>query len=588
MLLKEFIERTRMVELSSLPSDRLDELLQRLADGATLADLAEEDNGLVSSIPVNHLRRLSEARRTWIERERACDELFPALVAKGHPSPPLAASVKALVPHKVLALTRAVSRCKIEDFPNEEAFSEALGAYVDIWSGAVNLALKRGELRCVLDSTNPEASRFQEYARRRESLSGLQGHRWLAIRRGEKSSALKVEFNWPASNIRSLLESMRSRLGPVQSAQDLDKLVEEFILDHLPDTIRQILDRRVEDEAIRSAVALYAELLSSPPLCEAPVGVVSVGAESSGLGVAVVNEAGEVLQGNVVDDGPDWLDGVFAVLSGRGVECVVLPATAIDTERLLTLRRELGRQFAVVSVRSAALSEARNLVRETYPDLEPPLASAVVLAMRALDPGSEWAKVDPVSIGLAEYQHDLDQQRLSEAMLEALGLFKVERRKQGKAAAAQKPQMKPKPARPKAAPRAQTVRLNPLVSSISDLKAGMMVNGVVTNITRFGVFVNLGLEEEAMIHISELSSQFVSTPTDVVSLGQQLSARVLEVDAASKRVALSLKMGESRPAATTGIRTERRVERKERTERKSDKIKERSDALRQLEDLFKK
>jgi transcriptional accessory protein Tex/SPT6 len=588
VLLKDFIQRTRMVDLEVFPQGRLPELLTRLEKGDTLADLAAEWGEELGDVPQKHLRRLSEARRAWFEREKAAGKEWARLKKRKLQRPPQGAAAKAMVPHKIVALGRATELSPREDFDNDDTWGQALEAFVDAWSGGVNLALKRGELKCVLKADHPDASRFQEYARRRESLSGLAGHRWLAIRRGEKSQALTITFTWPHSNITSLVESMRPRLGPVAARISADELADTFVLKHLPSTIRSTLDRRVEDEAIRGAVNLYAELLAGPPLAAPPVGAVAVGSAGRELGVAVVGEAGQIESWQVVKEGSEPGSAPLDHLTGHGIECVVLPASAPNPDVLTNLRKELSQHFAVVTVRSAALAEARQPLMEADPDLSPLAASATVLARRALDPGAEWSKVNPVSIGLAEYQNDLDQERLREAMLEVLGLYRLERRGQSPAAYAARPApgSAPGPKPQRVAPPAN-IRLNPLVSGISDLKAGMVVNGIVSNITRFGVFVNLGLDEEAMIHISELSSQFVSSPSEVVSLGQQVTARVLDVDAASKRVALSLKMGEDKPSRPgPGRHPPRRPER--RPERRSDNARERSEALKQLEDLFKK
>jgi uncharacterized protein len=94
-------------------------------------------------------------------------------------------------------------------------------------------------------------------------------------------------------------------------------------------------------------------------------------------------------------------------------------------------------------------------------------------------------------------------------------------------------------------------RLNPLVKTVRDLKPGMMVDGVVTNLTRFGAFVNIGLSTEAMIHVSQLSTEFVDEPSQVVRIGQSVTARVLEVIPEKNRIALSLK-----PAPVPGERSQ--------------------------------
>ena len=573
MRLADYIERTRIVNLEVFPADQLNDLLETLEKQPSLADLAPKWAEALSSVPIEHLRRLSEACRNWREREDTLRRVLSELETEGLGTPPPKALDRALVPHKVQALARAIRLCRKEDSESEEDWTNSLFACVDAWSGAVNLAIKRGELTCRLHQDHPQAGKFAEYARRREPLSGLAGHRWLAIRRGERTGALNVSFNWPAANISALIESFQTRMGTRARAMPTEELVNGFVISHLENAVRGLLDRKVEDEAIRSAVTLYSELLSSPPLCDPPVAAVSVGRPGSLLGVAVVGKAKALLDGAVVDTSGDWKQDVLSALAGNGVECVVVPRSAPDRELLSELRKVLASEYAVHNVRNAALAEARSLVLHEHPEIKAPVASAVVLAARALDPAGEWSKVNPVGLGLAEYQNDLDIDNLQVALKDALHLHRWEHARRGpspRASARSPVRSKPQRAQPT---RPGRIVANPLVNSLADLKPGMTVQGVVSNMTRFGVFVDLGLEEEAMIHISELSDSFVSSPSEVVSLGQTVTARVLGLDLPRKRVALTMK---SPPPKRGESRRERKAPRNK------------AEALAQLENLFKK
>ena len=127
-------------------------------------------------------------------------------------------------------------------------------------------------------------------------------------------------------------------------------------------------------------------------------------------------------------------------------------------------------------------------------------------------------------------------------------------------------------------------RLNPLVKTIRDLKPEMTVDGIVTNITRFGAFVNLGLPTEGMIHVSQLSVEFVENPGEVVRVGQHVKARVLEVIPEKDRIALSLKQtSEQKETAARSPSADLTGAKPKRTPPKS-----RADALADLDKLFKK
>jgi uncharacterized protein len=148
-----------------------------------------------------------------------------------------------------------------------------------------------------------------------------------------------------------------------------------------------------------------------------------------------------------------------------------------------------------------------------------------------------WGQVDPVSLGLAEYQQDLDAERLRASLqdmyqLAAAGL---------KLEDAGRPLGAPAAKAKGAAPRVPAPPLNPLVKTVDDLRPGMMVNGVITNVTQFGAFVNIGLSHEGLVHVSELADHFVKDPNEVVRVGQTVSVRVLGVDRARGRISLSMK-----------------------------------------------
>ncbi len=226
------------------------------------------------------------------------------------------------------------------------------------------------------------------------------------------------------------------------------------------------------------------------------------------------------------------------------------------------------------TIPAQALAEARRPLTDPPHRLGDAVASALVLARRALDPIKAWSAVDPVSIGIAEYQSDLDAERLRTALAETVEICRLERRR-GKSSG-----------RSVATSRgsAAGARLNALVASIADLKPGMTVHGVVTNISHFGAFIGLGLPQEALVHISELSDEFVSNPNEVVRIGQQVTARVLSCDVNRGRISLTMRnparveaqlRRTERQGGTVGPASEQRPRTK-------------AEALAHLERLFKK
>ena len=189
MRLVDFVEKTNMVDLGAFPQDKVRELLEALERDPSLASLDDTWREVLRQVPMAHVRRLSEACLAWKEREETVRREMERARQEGAAVPPAETLDRALVPHKVQAAFRAARLCPRSDFDAEEAWAQALQACVDAWSGSVNVALRRGDLKCVVNPDHEEARNFAEWARRSEALSGLPGHRWLALRRGEKRPA---------------------------------------------------------------------------------------------------------------------------------------------------------------------------------------------------------------------------------------------------------------------------------------------------------------------------------------------------------------------------------------------------------------
>ncbi|MDY0001139.1 MAG: S1 RNA-binding domain-containing protein [Polyangia bacterium] len=592
MNLQTYIERSKLLDLSVVPEKYRDELFAQLEDDVQLPDLVAESSFLIDNLPRPQLRRLFDARGEWRARQRAVDRLAAVLGQSGLPMPPASTRERALVPNKVDALERAVRICPRDDFPNEDAWGEALSSLLDVWSGAVNQTLRRGAVTTILDGKHPDSEQFDQFARRKELLSELPTHRWQAIRRGERAGALSLEFELPLTSIQGHLEGIKGRLGETAAARSTEALVDELVLSVLPGTVKALLDQKADGEAIRNAVGQYQKLLTGPPLAIGRVGAVAVRGDGSRVGAIVVSTGNLPELQEVVDTTEDgWEGKVSGLFSVAGVEQVVAPIASPAEATLDLVVKALEEDYEVVKVRVSALSEARRLLTEPPLSLPPEIASALVLARRALQPSDEWERVDPVAIGLCDYQQDVDEERLRDALVEALGLFQLDRATGVFVAPTARPQPR-KPAPPK-------VRLNPLVKSLADLRPGMMLEGIITNITRFGAFVNIGLSDEGMIHISELSAEFVQTPSDVVNIGDRVQARVLDVEPNKRRIALSLKAAQSssaleRRSAPSGRNVPLDTRVRPNRDKEFDRGRTgaspvgRAAALQQLESLFKK
>ena len=178
-------------------------------------------------------------------------------------------------------------------------------------------------------------------------------------------------------------------------------------------------------------------------------------------------------------------------------------------------------------------------------------AAAEVAARRLKDPLTGYADLDADELGLGEYLDQVDADRLRGALSDIRQVAEWERR-HGKTPA----------------PVARGVAVSPMVKKLSDLRPGMQLSGTVANLTNFGAFVELGLPAQGLIHLSELSEEFVKHPSEVVQVGDRVRVRVIAVDSVKKRISLTLREGKD-----TGRRGPR------------DK---RAQAIRDLDKLFKK
>jgi len=430
---------------------------------------------------------------------------------------------------------------------------------LELWDGARSETRRRARIRCRASrADHPLLDRYDDYVERKEELEGLRSHRWLAMRRGERDGALLLELDLKGVPLVDQVSARRERLGNAAKDREDESLLQELVLDDLEHALWADLDEWARGEALRFACDAYAGLLECRPVKTERLGVVFLGAPQDNAGVVVLDAAGAVLDSLEVDpNARGWLETVVKLLQDSKVDEIVVPSDTRSSERLSTLTENLSPKIKTISVRPAALGEGRRALEGQGREIPRAVASAVVLGKRALDPLGAWGAIDPVRSGVGEYQADIDEADLREALAATRAVVRYRAKKA--------------PAPPQAAVGAQK-SAGPPVRRAADLRSGMTVTGQVTNVTAFGAFVALGLEYEGMIHISELSDTFVQNPTEVVKIGQQVTAHVLSVDPQRRRISLSL-------------RSER--DREQRAPRAA-KGPQRSQALRDLEKLFSK
>lgn len=513
--------------------------------------------------------------------------------------------------------------------------------------------------------TDEAAAKYRDYFDFSEPLKRCSSHRLLAIRRGEAEGILKVSIT--PSDETECTDRLERRF--VRGNNECSRQVCEAVNDAYKRLLKPAIEtefaalskEKADDEAIRVFAGNLRQLLLAPPLGQKRVLGIDPGFRT-GCKVVCLDAQGTLLHNEAIYPHPPKSE---YQLAGRKlvklVEQYRIEAIAIgngtasrETEQFVTSQRfDREIQVFVVSEDGASIYSASKTARDEFPDYDVTVRGAVSIGRRLMDPLAELVKIDAKSIGVGQYQHDVDQTKLKEALdqtvescvnlvgvnvntasshlltyVSGLGpvlaknivdyrtangpfrsrreLLKVPR--MGAKAfeqcagflriphaenpldnSAVHPESYPivermaadlhcsvsdlianRELRSRISPekyvtdtvglptltdilqelekpgrdprqKIQVFEFNKNVRTIDDVQEGMVLPGIVTNITNFGCFVDLGIKEKGLIHVSQLADRFVSDPTTVVSIHQHVRVRVIGVDRERKRIALTMK-----------------------------------------------
>ncbi|MBI4906419.1 MAG: RNA-binding transcriptional accessory protein [Acidobacteria bacterium] len=524
---------------------------------------------------------------------------------------------------------------------------------------------------------DPE-SKFAQYYEFSEPASRIPSHRMLAIRRGAKEGILHFEIavepagpiNWISSQV---IKTSGECAAHLQEAitDSYDRLLNPSIQTE----VRLELKDRSDEDAIKVFRENLENLLLSPPAGMLSVIGIDPGIRT-GCKVAVVDSTGKFLENSVIyphepkNDLAGAVRTLASLIARHNVQALAIGNGTASRETASFVNdfiRQAGltKLFSVVvSEAGASVYSASEVARQEFPDLDLTVRGAISIARRLQDPLAELVKVDPKSIGVGQYQHDVDQRRLKqslEATVESCvnrvgvdlntasapllrhvsgltertaqnivvwrnenGRFRnrrqlmdvsglgaktfqlaagflrirggdnplditavhpesypiVERIADSMKVSLQELIAKPslienvdiqafrtehagaytlsdikeelrKPGRdPRDTFQRPTWRDD--IKEIEDLKPGMQMEGVVTNVTRFGAFVDVGVHQDGLVHVSEISHRFIKEPSEVLKVGQIVKVQVLAADPKVKRIALSIKACEPRPGGAQG------------------------------------
>ena len=516
-----------------------------------------------------------------------------------------------------------------------------------------------------------DQQKFQIYYEYREPVKQIPSHRMLAIRRGETENVLNliIELD-PARPVDIIKAKIHKQPGDWTPQLNLaaEDAWKRLLNSSITSEIRLELKQRADTDAIQVFRENLENLLLSPPAGQLAVLGLDPGIRT-GCKIAVVDDTGKFLGHDVIypfqpkNDIAGAEHTLKALIEKYSVRAIAIGNGTASREADTFVRDFLKKEgisslfCAMVSESGASIYSASEIARQEFPDLDLTVRGAISIARRLQDPLAELVKLDPKSIGVGQYQHDVDQSHLHKSLVtviescvnrvgvdlnttswallryvagmndrtaqkivefrnergrfrsrvqltavpgigpktfeQAAGFLRIRHGDQPLDITAVHPESYPvveqiakslnvpieqliaQPALleklDKSGLNAGVYTLNDIleellkpgrdprdtflapsfkddVKEIGDLQVGMILEGIVTNVTKFGAFVDVGVHQDGLVHISELSDRYIKEPGEVVKVGQIVKVHVLSADSKTKRIALSMKTPGSKPA----------------------------------------
>ena len=669
--------RERLIGLADL-DNRRDAILKSLAERNLLSDELKAAVSLADSVtqlediylPYRPKRRT----RATIAKEQGLEPLADILFHQQATADPQAEAAKYVSAEKgvadiaaALAGARDIIAERVSDDANARAKLRDL-----YWS--------EGVVKSKVMSDKVEAgAKFKDYFDWSESVGKIPSHRLLAIRRGETEGFLMMRITPPEESVLPMLEPLFVT-GKGPAAEQVRLAVQDSYKRLLGSAIevelRMETKKRADTEAIRVFADNLRELLLASPLGSKNVLAIDPGFRT-GCKIVCLDRQGKLLHNEVIyptaSSAGEVREAALALLSiikKYAIEAIAIGnGTAGRETETFVKALKLPSTIAVVMVNEsgASIYSASEVAREEFPTQDLTVRGAVSIGRRLMDPLAELVKLDPKSIGVGQYQHDVEQSALKrslddvviscvngvgvelntaskqlmayvsglgpalaanivnyrnengpfksraelkkvprlgeKAFEQAAGFLRLRDGKHPLDASAVHPEsyeivdrmakdlnctvsdlmrdagLRQKIQLPKYV--SETVGLPTLtdilgelakpgrdprqkfevfsfqagVEKMEDLKPGMKLPGIVTNVTAFGAFVDIGVHQDGLVHVSQLSDRFIKEPAEIVKVAQKVTVTVTEVDLPRKRIALSMKAAPVIGASTSGTRT---------------------------------
>lgn len=517
----------------------------------------------------------------------------------------------------------------------------------------------------VIKGKEEEGAKFKDYFEWEEPIKDIPSHRLLAMRRGEKEMVLLLNFTPPEEDVLYNIEKIMIK-NQSASAEQVKAAIKDgykrLLKPSLETEVRLDTKNKADAEAIKVFTENVRQLLLSPPLGEKNILAIDPGFRT-GCKVVCLNKQGKLMYNTAIYPNEpqrkveESKNIILALCERYQIEAIAIGngTASRETESFIRSIDILPKSIALVIVNEsgASIYSASEAAREEFSDYDLTVRGAVSIGRRLMDPLAELVKIDPKSIGVGQYQHDVDQnalrQSLDDTVMSCVNHVGVElntaskqlltyvsglgsslaqniieyRNQNGPFKSREELKKVPRlggkafeqaagflrigdaanvldrsavhPERynvvyhmvndlgckiedlikdenlrkkidlkryvtdevglptlqdimaelekPGRDPRAsfEQFSFTEGVNEMEDLKVGMKLNGIVTNITKFGVFVDIGVHQDGLVHISHLADKYVADPNEVVKVQQKVEVTVIEIDLSRKRISLSMK-----------------------------------------------
>lgn len=548
-----------------------------------------------------------------------------------------------------------------------DIIAEIIAENLDVRTKVRTLFVEKGQFTCaVIEGKEEAGQKYKDYFECSEPIKAIASHRLLAMRRGEKEQFLTLDITIPVDDIIAVIDNIFIKAANESASQvrlAIEDSFKRLIRPSIETEVRLLTRQEADEEAIKVFAKNVRQLLLEAPLGQKRILALDPGFRT-GCKLVCLDEQGKLLINNTIfphtGEGKkiEAADVVKNLVKKFNIEAIAIGNGTAGRETVAFIKSLALENCLTMMVNEsgASIYSASKVARDEFPDQDITVRGAVSIGRRLMDPLAELVKIDPKSIGVGQYQHDVDQNKLQsslddtvvscvnsvgvslntaskeilsyvsglgpslaqniisyrnehgafksrkelkkvprlgeKAFEQSAGFLRIADSKNPLDASAVHPEryalvermakdagctvetllkeeelrkkislknyidesiglptltdIMAELARPGRDPREkfELFSFTEGVNAISDLKVGMKLPGKITNITKFGAFVDIGVHQDGLIHLSQLANRFIKDPNEVVKVNQTVEVSVTEVDIARKRIALSMKTDE--------------------------------------------